>query len=147
MRTALGIILISVTLTTIVLGGFMISHNTENHIQCPISIFGSNDCANIINPFKFARSHVNTIIGASAGIVISPLIFLIFAIQNSGNHSFPTNSFTFFTKEFSRVWHEAETRYMLWAFNVPLGLSPKIKSYKLAPGMRFLIVFQFLELN
>jgi hypothetical protein len=81
MKSALGIILISVTLTTIVLGGFMISHNTENHIQCPISIFGSNDCANIINPFKFALSHVNTIIGASAGIVISPLIFLIFAIS------------------------------------------------------------------
>jgi peptide/nickel transport system substrate-binding protein len=50
-------------------------------------------------------------------------------------------------REFSRVWHEAETRYMLWAFNVPLGLSPKIKTYKLVPGMRFMIGFEFLDLN
>lgn len=79
MKSALGIILISATLTTIVLGGFMISHNSGNHIQCPISIFGSNDCANIINPFKFAISHINTIVGISTGIIISPLIFLILA--------------------------------------------------------------------
>ena len=79
MKSALGIILISATLTTIVFGGFMISHNSGNHIQCPISIFGSNNCANIINPFKFALSHINTIIGVSAGIIISPFLFFIFA--------------------------------------------------------------------
>ncbi|MDO8664589.1 MAG: hypothetical protein Q7K44_03560 [Candidatus Liptonbacteria bacterium] len=81
MKYALGIILISVTLTTIVLGGFMISHNSSNHIQCPISIFGSNNCANIINPFKFALSHINTIIGISTGITVMPLLFLVLAIS------------------------------------------------------------------
>lgn len=81
MKQALGIILISATLTTVVLGGFMISHNSSNHIQCPISIFGSNDCTNIINPFKFAVSHINTIIGVSAGVIISPLIFLVLALS------------------------------------------------------------------
>ncbi len=81
MKSALGIILISATITTIVLGGFMISHNSGNHIQCPISIFGSNDCANIINPFKFALSHINTIIGVSAGITVLPLVFLVLAIS------------------------------------------------------------------
>ncbi len=81
MKSALGIILISATLTTIVLGGFMISHNSANHIQCPISIFGSNDCANIINPFKFAISHINTIIDISAGITVMPLLLLVLAIS------------------------------------------------------------------
>ncbi len=80
MKSALGIILISATLTTIVLGGFMISHNSGNHIQCPTSIFGSNDCANIINPFKFAISHINTIIGISTGITVMPLLFLVLAM-------------------------------------------------------------------
>ncbi|MDP3948846.1 MAG: hypothetical protein Q8Q17_02765 [bacterium] len=81
MKSALGIIIISATLTTIVLGGFMISHNSSNHIQCPISIFGSNDCTNIINPFKFAVSHINTIIGISTGITVMPLIFLVLALS------------------------------------------------------------------
>lgn len=81
MKSALGIILISATLTTIVLGGFMISHNSGNHIQCPISIFGSNDCANIINPFKFAISHISTIISVSVGITVLPLVFLVLAIS------------------------------------------------------------------
>jgi len=99
MRTALGILLISATLTTAVLGGFMISHNSSNHIQCPISIFGSNDCTNIINPFKFAVSHINTIIGISTGITVMPLIFLVLALS------------------------------MLFALYVPNGASPPQKSF------------------
>ena len=80
MKPALGIILISATLTTIVLGGFMISHNSSNHIQCPISALTNNGCANIMNPFEFAISHINTIIGVSTGITVMPLLFLVLAI-------------------------------------------------------------------
>ncbi|GEM_PF-5381093 len=79
MKSALGIILISATLTTIVFGGFMISHYSSNHTQCPISIFGSNNCADIVNPFEFAISHINTIIGVSTGIIASSLAFLALA--------------------------------------------------------------------
>src|SRR3989344_7448496 len=81
MRTALGIILISATLTTAVLGGFMISHNSDNHIQCPIAALSNNGCANIINPFEFAISHIKTIIGISTGIYVSPLILLFLVIS------------------------------------------------------------------
>ncbi len=77
MKSALVIILISVTITTIILGGFMISHNSSNHIKCPISALTNNGCANIMNPFEFAISHIRTIIGISTGISILPFIFLI----------------------------------------------------------------------
>ena len=99
MKSALGIILISATLTTAVLGGFMISHNSDNHIQCPIAALSNNGCANIMNPFEFAVSHIKTIIGISTGIYVSPLILLflvisvLFALSVSAAASPPQKSF------------------------------------------------------
>jgi len=80
MKSALGIILISATLTTIVLGGFIISHNSDKHTECPIAALSNNGCANIMNPFEFAISHIKTIVGISMGISISPLILLSLVI-------------------------------------------------------------------
>ena len=80
MKSMLGIILISATLTTIVLGGFLISHSFSDHTQCPISALSGNGCANIMNPFEFAISHIRTITGISTGITVMPLLLLVLAI-------------------------------------------------------------------
>jgi ABC-type transport system substrate-binding protein len=50
-------------------------------------------------------------------------------------------------KELSRMWHQSEIRYMLWAFHQPFGLSPRVKSYKPMPGVKQIMGLEFLELN
>ena len=79
MKRALGIILISATLATIVLGGFVVSHNSDNHTQCPIAALSNNGCPSIMNQFEFALSHIKTIVSISTGVVVLPFIFLILA--------------------------------------------------------------------
>lgn len=81
MKSALSIILISATLTAIVFGGFMMYHDSNGHAQCPISALDGNNCANIINPFSQAVSHLASIINISTGIVVWPVVlFLILAL-------------------------------------------------------------------
>ena len=50
-------------------------------------------------------------------------------------------------KEVSRIWHESEIRYMLWAIHQPFGLSPRVKSYKPIPGSQYPVGLEFLELK
>lgn len=51
------------------------------------------------------------------------------------------------TKELSRIWHESEIRYMLWAIHQPIGISPRIKSYNTIPGWRHIAGLEFIELK
>jgi peptide/nickel transport system substrate-binding protein len=50
-------------------------------------------------------------------------------------------------KEVSRIYRESEIRYMLWALHWPIGLSPKVKSYKPIQGRQQICGLEFLELK
>ncbi len=75
MKRSLSIILITATVATILLGGFMMYH--DNYSQCPISNLDNNTCTSIANPFAQAISHLNTIIGILAGIVVWPAAVML----------------------------------------------------------------------
>jgi ABC-type transport system substrate-binding protein len=50
-------------------------------------------------------------------------------------------------KELSRLWHESELRYTLWAYHQPFGLSSRVKSWKPVPGWAFIAHLESLELK
>jgi peptide/nickel transport system substrate-binding protein len=50
-------------------------------------------------------------------------------------------------KEVSRIWHEDQLRYLLWALNQPIGIGPRVKSYKDIPGRQQIVGLEFLEMN
>ncbi len=50
-------------------------------------------------------------------------------------------------KEVSRIWHDEQLRYMLWALNQPIGIGSRVKSYKDIPGRQQIVGLEFLELN
>lgn len=72
----LGIMLLSAVFTTIIFGGFMMWHDSNNHARCPISALAldGGDCANSINSFGLAISHLNAVLTVSTGIVVWPII-------------------------------------------------------------------------
>ena len=79
MKSALGIILISAIFTTAVLGAFTIHMDSGSHIRCPIAAFQGNNCTNISNPLEFTISHISAILGISIGVIVPPIVFLLFA--------------------------------------------------------------------
>ncbi|MEK7630268.1 MAG: hypothetical protein AAB432_02730 [Patescibacteria group bacterium] len=81
MRSALSIIIISAIATTAILGIFIMNHVMNNHVRCPIATFAGSDCMNIVNPFEFAATHINATLGFSAGTIVSPVIYSIFAFN------------------------------------------------------------------
>ena len=51
------------------------------------------------------------------------------------------------SKELSRVFRKIETRSLLWAGHLPIGLSKRVMSYKPLPGWPQLAGFEYLELK
>ncbi len=64
----------------LVAGGFaMATMGAGNHTNCLAAIPGSPECVNGMSPIEFVEMHINTLLGASLGIVGS-LAFLFFAL-------------------------------------------------------------------
>ena len=64
----------------LVAGGFaMATMGAGNHTNCLAAIPGSPECVNGMSPIQFVEMHINTLLGASAGITGS-LVFSFFAL-------------------------------------------------------------------
>jgi peptide/nickel transport system substrate-binding protein len=50
-------------------------------------------------------------------------------------------------REVSRIWHEEENKYTLWALHQPFGMSSRVKSFKPIPGVMQISGLEFLEIQ
>jgi peptide/nickel transport system substrate-binding protein len=50
-------------------------------------------------------------------------------------------------RELSRIWHESDTKPILWAIHQPFGLSARVKFYNPIPGWAQLSGCEYLELK
>ncbi len=79
MKSALATIVILTAVLALVAGSFvMINMGAGNHANCLAAIPGSPQCIGGMDPFQFAITHINALLGASLGIVGS-LILGLFA--------------------------------------------------------------------
>jgi peptide/nickel transport system substrate-binding protein len=50
-------------------------------------------------------------------------------------------------KKVSRLWHESEIKYMLWANHQPFGVSARVKAYTPVPGVMQITGLEYLDLK
>ena len=50
-------------------------------------------------------------------------------------------------RELSRIWHESEIKYMIWALHQPFGVSARVKSYTPVSGLMQITALEYLELK
>ncbi len=80
MKSALATMVIVTAVLALVAGGFaMATMGAGNHTNCLAAIPGSPECVNGMSPIQFVEMHINTLLGASLGIVGS-LAFSFFAL-------------------------------------------------------------------
>lgn len=80
MKLAIATMVIVTAILALLAGGFaMANMGAGNHTNCLAAIPGSPQCVNGMSPFQFVEMHINTLLGASLGIV-SSLIFSFFTL-------------------------------------------------------------------
>ena len=76
MKSTLDIILIVATLAMAIGGAFTMLHVSGDHVRCPLAALAGNTCANIVDPFAFAISHMTALLGFFTGVIVRPVVSL-----------------------------------------------------------------------